>query len=59
MYLFTCLLNSSKTNYKLSSSKKTNKTNIGLYRQTETEQRNMYHLDNKHSNGAIIPTMIQ
>jgi uncharacterized membrane protein len=43
-------------NYKVSSSKKDQKTNI--YTQTKTKQDNVYYLDSNHSACAIMPNMM-
>jgi hypothetical protein len=55
LYLFTCLHNIPNANYKVSMSKETKK-------QTRTHKQkikysNVYHSDNNHLMGAMMPTM--
>jgi hypothetical protein len=52
MYLFTCLLNAPKANYKVKTVKQ--------QKLPSTKQGNLHHLDNtKNSVSAITPTIMR
>jgi hypothetical protein len=55
-YLYTCLLNSLKANYKVRISRPTNKH---IHTNKKIQQGNIYHLDNSNSINAVISTMVR